>query len=175
MAFDAEILDEVGRRMLAELQSDGRITLAELGRRVALSAPAVAERLRRLEETGVITGYTARVNPQAVGYSLLVFVRLSPQGPGDLYERKLRTFLQERSEVLEAHHITGEDCFLIKLVARDATHLEEVIAELGSMGRTTTSLVLSAPVPPAPVVPPTAARSAPAPVPQATGGTRARR
>lgn len=154
MAFDtSELLDPVGCRILAELQADGRVTLAELGRRVSLSPPAVAERVRRLEEAGVITGYTARVDPQAVGYSLLAFVRLSPQGPGDLYARRVRRFLEERQEVLEAHHITGEDCYLIKIVARDGGHLEEVIAELGSMGRTTTSVALSAPVPPAPVVP----------------------
>lgn len=161
MTFDhAELLDGVGRRILAELQTDGRVTLAELGRRVSLSPPAVAERVRRLEEAGVITGYTARVNPLAVGYGLQAFVRLSPQGPGDLYERKVRGLLKAHCEVLEAHHILGEDCFLIRVVARDPAHLEGIISELASIGRTTTSLVLSSPVPPAPVVPVTGGDSA---------------
>lgn len=146
-------LDALGRRIVAELQVDGRLSLAELGRRVSLSPPAVAERVRRLEEAGVITGYTARIDPGAVGYGLMAFVRLSPQQPGDLYERKVHSFLHERPEVIEAHHITGEDCFLIKVVARDPAHLGEIIAELGTMGRTTTSVVLSSPVKLAAVAP----------------------
>ena len=125
----APTLDDLGRRIVAELQADGRLSLAELGRRVSLSPPAVAERLRRLEEAGVITGYTARVDPGAVGYGLMAFVRLSPQQPGDLYERKVHSFLHERREVIEAHHITGEDCYLIKVRVKDARALGRLLRE----------------------------------------------
>ncbi len=140
-----DTLDEIDRRIVVELQADGRLTQAELSRRIALSAPAVAERLRRLEERGVITGYTARVDPQALGYGLLAYVRVRPAGPTEVYERRVEEALVERPEVLECHHLTGEDCFLVKVVARDTRHLEELVGRLARMGRTTTSLVLSSP------------------------------
>jgi Lrp/AsnC family transcriptional regulator, leucine-responsive regulatory protein len=139
-------LDDIDRRIVVELQADGRLTQAELSRRVSLSAPAVAERVRRLEERGVITGYTAHVDPQALGYALLAYVRVQPAGPTEVYERRIEEVLVDRPEVVECHHLTGEDCFLVKVVAGDTRHLEEIVGQLARLGRTTTSLVLSSPI-----------------------------
>src|SRR5919197_5708689 len=109
MPSNERLLDLINRRLLAELQEDGRLTLAELGRRVDLSPPAVAERLGRLEEEGVITGYRAEVNPRALGYGLTVVVRIRP-APREL--RKVADLARETPEVVECHRITGEDCFI---------------------------------------------------------------
>jgi Lrp/AsnC family transcriptional regulator, leucine-responsive regulatory protein len=155
VAFDpSEALDSVDRRILAELQTDARLSLAELGRRVSLSAPAVSERMRRLQGSGVIVGYTAQVDPRRLGYALLAYVRLSPPGPAGIFEDKVDAVIRDQPEILECHHITGDDCYLVKLVARDPDHLEALVARLGEFGRTTTSLVLSSPVPVRPLVPP---------------------
>lgn len=148
------LLDDVGRAILMELQADARLSLAELGRRVSLSAPAVAERLRRMEEAGIIQGYTARVDPTRIGYGLVAFVRINVDGPTGLYSDKVTAIVRGRQEFVECHHLTGDDCFLVKLVARDPAHLEELIGQLAEFGRTTTSLVLSSPVPQAPISPP---------------------
>jgi Lrp/AsnC family leucine-responsive transcriptional regulator len=137
-------IDGINRRLLAELQDDARLTLAELGRRVDLSPPAVAERLGRLEEEGVIAGYRADVNPRAVGYDLTAVIRIRP-APREL--RKVAELAQKTPEVVECHRITGEDCFLFKLHLRDVDHLEEVIDRFVPYGQTTTSIVQSSPVP----------------------------
>jgi Lrp/AsnC family transcriptional regulator, leucine-responsive regulatory protein len=137
-------IDGINRRLLAELQDDARLTLAELGRRVDLSPPAVAERLARLEEEGVIAGYRADVNPRALGYDLTAVIRIRP-APREL--RKVAELAQQTPEVVECHRITGEDCFIFKLHLRDVEHLEEVIDRFVPYGQTTTSIVQSSPVP----------------------------
>jgi Lrp/AsnC family leucine-responsive transcriptional regulator len=147
-----EVLDDISLKILAELQADGRISLTELGRRVALTAPAVGERVRRLEQAGVIEGYTARVSPRALGLGLTAFVRL--RLPTNVASRKAESRLAEHPEILEAHHITGDDCFLLKVVVRDASALEEFINKIGDLGTTTTSIALSSPLDARPVTPP---------------------
>jgi Lrp/AsnC family leucine-responsive transcriptional regulator len=137
-------LDDVNRKLLAELQADARLALAELGRRVGLSAPAVAERLARLEEAGVITGYRATVDPRALGYALSAVLRIRP-APREL--PKVAQLARDTEEVVECHRITGEDCFFMKLHVRDVGHLEEVIDRFAFFGQTTTSIVQSSPVP----------------------------
>jgi Lrp/AsnC family transcriptional regulator, leucine-responsive regulatory protein len=137
-------IDGINRRLLAELQDEARLTLAELGRRVDLSPPAVAERLARLEEEGVIAGYRADVNPRALGYDLTAVIRIRP-APREL--RKVAELAQQTPEVVECHRITGEDCFIFKLHLRDVEHLEEVIDRFVPYGQTTTSIVQSSPVP----------------------------
>jgi Lrp/AsnC family transcriptional regulator, leucine-responsive regulatory protein len=120
------------------------MTLAELGRRVGLSSPSVSERLRRLEETGAILGYSAVVNPAVLGHRLHAFVRLAPAirtADGTPLKRIL-----DRPEVLEAHHVVGEDCWIFQVVVRDTTHLENLLADFSNVGSTTTSIVLSSPV-----------------------------
>ena len=137
------LLDSVNVRLLDELQRDARLTLAELGRRVGLSAPAVAERLQRLEDGGVLRGYHADVNPRAVGYSLSAVLRIRP-APREL--RKVAELARKTPEVVECHRVTGDDCYLMKMHVRDVDHLEEVIDRFAIFGQTTTSIIQSSPV-----------------------------
>jgi Lrp/AsnC family leucine-responsive transcriptional regulator len=138
-----ELLDTVNRRVLAELQADGRLSLAELGRRVGLSAPAVGERLQRLQQAGVVRGYRAELDPAAVGLPLGVIIRVRP-AVGELH--KVAELARQTPEVVECHRITGEDCFFMKLHLRDVGHMEEVIDRFLLYGQTTTSIVQSSPV-----------------------------
>ena len=137
-------LDDVDLRLVGELQADARLSFAELGRRVDLSAPAVAERLGRLEESSVITGYRAVVDPRALGFTLGVIIRIRP-APREL--RKVAELAQRTREVVECHRITGEDCFFIKAYVRDVEHLEEVIDQFVIYGQTTSSIMQTSPVP----------------------------
>src|SRR5882724_9131013 len=121
MATDI-ILDRTDWRLLTELQRDGRSTYAELARAVAMSPSAVAERVRRLEEAGVIAGYRAAVDPERVGLTVMAFVRL--RYPTGNY-RPFHAMLEGTPEIVEAHHVTGEDCFVLKVLARSMRPLEE--------------------------------------------------
>ncbi len=141
---DGSSIDSTNRRLLAELQADARLSLAELGRRVGLSSPAVAERLQRLEQAGVIRGYRAEVDPAALGLSLSAVIRIRP-APRQL--PKVAELAQRTPEVVECHRITGEDCFIMRAHVRDVQHLEEVIDQFVVYGQTTTSIVQSSPVP----------------------------
>src|SRR5919199_2562335 len=118
------VLDPTNLRILAELQRDGRLSQAELGRRVGLSAPAVAERLGRLERDGTITGYRAQVDPRALGYTLQAILRIRP-APRQI--AAVAELARGIPEVAECQRITGEDCFLMRLHVRDVEHLEELI------------------------------------------------
>ena len=139
MAFDA-----TDAQLLLELQSDARLSLAELGRRVGLSSPSVADRLRRLESDGVILGHRTEVNPEALGLALTSIIRIRPS-PRQLH--KVAELARSTPEVVECHRITGEDCFFIKAHVRDVHHLEELIDRFTPYGQTTTSIVQSSPVP----------------------------
>jgi Lrp/AsnC family leucine-responsive transcriptional regulator len=141
-------LDSTNRLLLAELQRDGRLSLAELGRRVGLSSPAVAERLQRLEQTGTITAYRAEVNPRALGLSLGAIIRIRPS-PGQV--QNVAELAQRTPEVVECHRVTGEDCYVMRAYLRDVLHLEEVIDRFTVLGQTTTSIMQSSPVPGRPV------------------------
>ena len=137
-------LDETNRLLLAELQADARLSLAELGRRVGLSSPAVAERLQRLEQAGVIRGYSADVDPRALGLTLTVVMRIRP-APREIV--KVAELAQRTPEVVECNRITGDDCYIMRAHVRDVEHLEEVIDRFVAYGQTTTSIVQSSPVP----------------------------
>jgi Lrp/AsnC family transcriptional regulator, leucine-responsive regulatory protein len=137
-------LDVTNRRLIAALQDDARTSLAALGRRVGLSAPAVGERLARLEETGVIRGYHADVDPRALGYELSVILRIRPAAR---MIAKVAELARDTPEVTECHRVTGDDCFVMRLHVRDVTHLEELIDRFVLYGQTTTSIVQSSPVP----------------------------
>jgi Lrp/AsnC family transcriptional regulator, leucine-responsive regulatory protein len=141
-ADDAPI-DAVNRCLLLALQRDARLSLAELGRRVGLSAPAVGERLQRLQEAGVVRGYRADLDPGALGFPLGVIMRVRPVA-GELH--KVAELARQTPEVVECHRITGEDCFVMKLHLRDVAHMEEVIDRFLLHGQTTTSIVQSSPV-----------------------------
>jgi Lrp/AsnC family leucine-responsive transcriptional regulator len=137
-------IDDINRRLLTELQHDGRCTLARLARQVNLSPPAVAERLARLEAAGVIRGYHADIDPVAAGYSLTAVIRVRP-APRQLH--KVSELAQATPEIVECHRITGEDCYLIRAHVRDVAHLEQLIDSMAPYGQTTTSIVQSSPVP----------------------------
>ncbi|MER6123784.1 Lrp/AsnC family transcriptional regulator [Streptomyces sp. NPDC001795] len=148
VAFDA-----LDRQILQQLQSDGRIKLSELGRRVRLSPAAVTERVRRLEAVGVITGYGAHVAPARLGYGIQAFIRVDPHGGYTLkHPRTLE--LIDRPEIIEVHHVVGEDCWILKVAVANTVHLEEVLEQTSALGRTTTSIVLSSPVERKPLLPP---------------------
>jgi Lrp/AsnC family transcriptional regulator, leucine-responsive regulatory protein len=141
-------LDDANLCLIAELQADARLSLAELGRRVGLSSPAVAERLARLEEIGVSTGYRAEVDPRALGWALAVIIRIRP-APRELH--KVAELAQRTPEVVECHRVTGDDCYIMKAHVREVEDLEELIDRFAIYGQTTTSLVHSSPVPARPV------------------------
>jgi Lrp/AsnC family leucine-responsive transcriptional regulator len=136
--------DGTDHRIVDVLQEDGRLSLAELGRRVGLSAPSVADRVQRLERDGVITGYRASVDPRALGFALTTIIRIRP-APREL--RKVADLARDTPEVVECHRITGEDCYFMKAHVRSVEHLEEVIDRFVPYGQTTTSIVQSSPVP----------------------------
>lgn len=139
MAIDGE-LDDIGRMILTTLQRDGRIAFSELGRRVGLSAPAVAERVRRMEDAGLITGYRALVDRGRLGLPITAFMRVTC--PGDKYQAVRRLAL-DLPEVIDCHHVTGEDCFFIKFAVGSVEHLERVIDRFRAFGKTVSSVVLS--------------------------------
>ena len=141
---ESTALDDTNRRLLVELQSDARLSLAELGRRVGLSSPAVAERLQRLERQGVIRGYHATVDPAALGYPLSAIIRVRP-APRQIH--KVAELVRSIPEVVECHRITGEDCFYIKLHLGAIEELPEVLDRFLLYGETTTSIVNATPVP----------------------------
>jgi Lrp/AsnC family leucine-responsive transcriptional regulator len=140
----AESLDATDWSILVEVQRDGRIPLTELGRRVNLSPSATTERVRRLEATGVITGYRADVDLEKAGFSVLAVVRL--KYPGSRHE-PLHRLLDERLEILECLRTTGDDCYVLKVAATSMAHLEQLVDELARFGSTTTNLVYSQTLP----------------------------
>ena len=148
MAYEQDLLDETNRRIVEELQADARLTMAELGRRVSLSPPAVAERVQRLERAGVITGYHASVDPKAIGFPIATVVRVRP---ASRQLHKIPEVAREIPEVVECYRITGEDCFFVKLHLRAMEDLEPILDRFVLYGQTTTSIVHSAPVGPRPL------------------------
>ncbi|GAA3161801.1 hypothetical protein GCM10017688_04790 [Streptomyces ramulosus] len=133
-------LDATDWRILEELQANARITFSELGRRVSLTPPAVTERVRRLEQSGVIEGYRTRVNLSALGLPILAIVNIV--FPGSNYQEYLRV-LRDCPEIVECHHVTGSDCFVAKVAARSMGHLEEVTARITKIGSLATTIVYS--------------------------------
>ena len=143
MAYEAQLLDATNLRILKELQADARLTMAELGRRVSLSPPAVADRVQRLERAGVINGYHAAVDPKAIGYPIAAVVRVRP---ASRQLHKIPEVARELPEVVECYRITGDDCFFLKLHLHSIDDLEEILDRFVAHGQTTTSIIHSAPV-----------------------------
>ncbi|MGC4941717.1 Lrp/AsnC family transcriptional regulator [Kribbella sp. DT2] len=151
MTVDLDLTDWA---ILGELQRDGRMPLTELGRRVNLSASATTERVKRLESTGVISGYRAQLDLPKTGYAVLAVIRL--KYPGNKHG-PLHQLLKERDEILECLRTTGDDCYLLKVAAGSMAHLEQLVNELTEFGSTTTNLVYTETLPyRGPVAPPAA-------------------
>ena len=138
------MLDDVNLAILAELRANPRLSIAELGRRIGMSAPATAERVQRLEHAGIIAGYQLDIDPAAVGLPVTAFARIRPM-PGSL--PKIAELAAETLEVTECYRITGDDCFLLKLHTPTIGDLEAVLDRFLAYGNTTTSIVVSTPVP----------------------------
>ena len=141
------MLDDVDRALLHDLQQDARLSNAELARRVNLSAPGLQKRLRKLEESGVITHYVALIDREALGYDMLCFIQVTLQRHEPEAIRRFRSLVQAMPEVLECHHITGEYDYLLKVVVQNRKHLEQFILEalmpVPGMDKIRTSLVLN--------------------------------
>ena len=137
------LLDAVNVRLLRELQENPRLSMSALARRVNMSAPAVTERVKRLEDAGVIAGFRMEIDPNALGLPLTVYVRIRP-APGQL--PKVTELAERTPEVIECHRITGEDCFLLKVHVPRVDDLEEILDRFLAFGQTTTSIVQSSPV-----------------------------
>lgn len=140
-------LDNLDRRLIGELQASPRLSIAQLGRRVGLSPPAIAERMRRLEENGALS-FRAEIDPRALGYGICAIVRVSPR-TSDL--QLIPAIAREIPEITECYRITGEDCYFMKLYLRGIDDLEPLLDRFTPHGRTTTSIVHSAPIPPRPL------------------------
>ena len=136
-------MDDIDRSLIAELQKDARVSYAELGRVVGLSAPAVAERMRRLEASGIVTGYHASIDLKKAGYGIVAFVRLT--SAPDLAPQ-LERLATDTDEVLEFHRVTGTEGYVMKLAVTSIEHLERIVVKFLPYGQTTTSIVLSSPV-----------------------------
>ena len=144
MSFKFEsTLDALGIKILRELQHDARISFSELGRRVGLSSPAVAERVKKMEEAGIINGYHAKLNRERIGYPILafIFVTMTKEKYDRFYE-----FSEETADIRECHCISGEESFLLKVITGSVSHLDELIDKLAAFGETKTSIVLSSQV-----------------------------
>ncbi len=154
------MLDSLNLQILREPQADPRISMWELARRVRLSPPAVTERVDRLRQNRVVSGWRLEVDPEALGLPITAYARAKP-GPGQL--GRLAALAQETEEVTECHRITGDDCFLIKLHVRTMAHLADVLDRFSVHGQLTTSIVVSTPVPLRPVAVPQSNGDDPAP------------
>ena len=144
LAFETKgSVDEIGWRILAALQENARLGYTELGRRVGLTAPAVAERVRRLEESGIVSGYRVELNLERVGLLMTAFIRFANRDrpPGEVNQ-----LVETLPEVLECHRVTGEDCYVLKVAVTSVGHLERLLDRLHRYGECTTSIILSSPV-----------------------------
>lgn len=144
MAMDSTaLLDIYGRRLIHELQANARLSLAELGRRIGLSPTATAERLKQMEDIGILRGYTVDVDRESLGLEVMAFIRMSCGGQN--YYRLLE-YVNTLEEIRECHHLTGGDDFLLKVTTSSMADLEALIEALLPYGNPVTSLVLSSPI-----------------------------
>ncbi|MBB6365267.1 Lrp/AsnC family leucine-responsive transcriptional regulator [Xanthomonas sacchari] len=136
-------LDAIDRAILGTLTQDARMATSELARQIGLSAPATADRVRRLQHQGVIAGFTVELDPRALGYTLQAIVRVKPL-PGQLH--LVEELLQRIPEVVECDKVTGEDCFICRLYLRTIQHLDSILAKVTDRAETNSAIVKSTPV-----------------------------
>lgn len=137
------LMDSFGRSLLQELQDNSRLSTAELARRVGLSPTATAERLKQMEEIGIVRAYTVEIDREALGLEVLAFIRMTCDGQ---HYYRLMEFVQTLEEVRECHHLTGGDAFLLKVTTTSMAGLEALIEALLPYGNPVTSVVLSTPI-----------------------------
>lgn len=143
LKYEKGAIDAIDAQILEALTDDARISVAELARTVGLSSPSVSERVKRLEEAGVIEGYTAKINPKALGLPLAVWLRIRPM-PGQL--KKVAALLYGLPEIVECDRITGEDCFVARAHVKSIEDLERLIDEVIPYAITNSSIIQSSPV-----------------------------
>lgn len=136
-------LDRIDAAILKELCEDSRIPRAELARRVGLSAPSVADRVRRLEDVGIITGYGAQIDPARLGYGLTLLIRARPL-PGEM--QNMIEAIRATPQIVTCDRVSGDDCFVARAHVRDVTEMEAVIDRIVPFGATNSSIVQSTPV-----------------------------
>jgi len=135
-----KMLDRIGRKILAALQGNARIPLSRIGEKVGLSAPAVAERVKKLEEAGVITGYHARIDTAAMGRSVAAFIHLTTDAR---HYPAVKSLAAGMPQIIACHHISGDASFILHVRVDDVSALEKVVARLSPLGQTRTAIVLS--------------------------------
>ena len=135
--------DKIDRAIIAALTENGRMTFKELAKQIGMSSPSVRDRVLKLEDAGAIRGYTIEVDPNVFGLSTLAFVRMNAM-PGQV--KKLEKLLEDSPEVIEAHHVTGEDCLLAKVVVSDVRELKIVVDRFQTCSSADTVIILSSPV-----------------------------
>lgn len=140
--FESSV-DKIGMNILRELQMNARSTFSEIGRRVGLSSPAVAERVYKMEETGIINGYHADINPSIFGQDIIAFITLTTQP--EKYQ-KIYSFAEKQKEIVECHHISGNESLILKVVSGSISQLNSMVEKLSKFGETKTAIVLSSPV-----------------------------
>lgn len=143
LKIKSQVLDETDQALIALLAENARMSTAELARSVGLSAPSVAERLRRLEEDGLIKGYTVEIDPKALGYTLTAIVRIRPL-PGQLHT--VEKLLVESPEVVECDKVTGDDCYVARYLLRSIDELDPILDKIAQRAQTSTSIVKASPV-----------------------------
>ncbi len=143
-------MDLTDLRILKILQQEARVSMKELGQRVNLTSPAVSERIRRLEENGVIEGYTAVINPKKLQLHVEAYIHVAMKVSS--HERFKKLAYDER-EIVECHHVTGEDCMTVRVVCEDTHKLEALLDKIQRIGDTRTSIILSSPLKRKPIVP----------------------
>jgi Lrp/AsnC family leucine-responsive transcriptional regulator len=143
---ETKVLDEIGTKILMNLQKNARISFSELARIVGLSSPAVAERVHRLEQSGYITNYRAVLNSDKMGFPITAFINMTINGINGLKLKDMNEKIAAIPEVVEAYHLSGNYGFMLKALANSVEHLESVINKLNDFAETTTSVVLSSPI-----------------------------
>ncbi len=136
-------MDNTDYRILEILQKTGRISMKDLGKTVGLTAPAVSERVKKMEDAGIIMGYKARINHGKLGKTISAFIDLSM--PSESYAKFIE-FAEESDSVVECHHVTGGDSLIVKVLASNIVELEALIDSIKRLGKTNTSIILSSPI-----------------------------
>lgn len=143
-------MDNTDYKILEILQDDGRISMKELGSKVALTSPAVAERVKKMEDSGIITGYSAIVNPKRLNKLVRAIINV---GLKVSYHKSFIKLANEEKAIIECHHLTGDDCMQIKVIVEDTAELEALLDRIQEIGSTKTTIILSSPIENKPILP----------------------